>query len=297
MNFFATVGKKGVVLLEKPSLVLEGGTFRPIFSSGAMDALLDHDVTFPYCVGVSAGISDGVSYLSKQRGRNLEIVRRFRNDPRYIGVRNFFTCKSLFGLDFVFREIPQKWIPFDYETFRSYEGTCLVGVTNARTGKTEYFHGQEDGEQFQFLRATCAIPLFFPAIPIGEEWYYDGGLTDPIPVRKAIADGCKRHLIILTQPKGYEKRLGRENIFAAKRMHRRFPAIEQALLVRHLLYNETVAFCEKLEQEGKAVLLRPSHPLDSFEKSVLVLEQTWQEGYDAACTRMEEIRSLFQEPS
>lgn len=160
MNFFATVGKKGVVLLEKPSLVLEGGTFRPIFSSGAMDALLDHDVTFPYCVGVSAGISDGVSYLSKQRGRNLEIVRRFRNDPRYIGVRNFFTCKSLFGLDFVFREIPQKWIPFDYETFRSYEGTCLVGVTNARTGKTEYFHGQEDGEQFQFLRATCAIPLF-----------------------------------------------------------------------------------------------------------------------------------------
>ena len=107
--------------------------------------LLDHDVTFPYCVGVSAGISDGVSYLSKQRGRNLEIVRRFRNDPRYIGVRNFFTCKSLFGLDFVFREIPQKWIPFDYETFRSYEGTCLVGVTNARTGKTEYFHGQEDG--------------------------------------------------------------------------------------------------------------------------------------------------------
>ena len=41
MNFFATVGKKGVVLLEKPSLVLEGGTFRPIFSSGAMDALLD----------------------------------------------------------------------------------------------------------------------------------------------------------------------------------------------------------------------------------------------------------------
>lgn len=52
MNFFATVGKKGVVLLEKPSLVLEGGTFRPIFSSGAMDALLDHDVTFPYCVGV-----------------------------------------------------------------------------------------------------------------------------------------------------------------------------------------------------------------------------------------------------
>ena len=91
MNFFATVGKKGVVLLEKPSLVLEGGTFRPIFSSGAMDALLDHAVTFPSCVGVSAGISDGVSYLSKQRGRNLEMC--IRDSAK--GVRVYLTCNTL----------------------------------------------------------------------------------------------------------------------------------------------------------------------------------------------------------
>ena len=36
-------------------LILEGGTFRPIFSCGVMDALLDEDILFPYCIGVSAG--------------------------------------------------------------------------------------------------------------------------------------------------------------------------------------------------------------------------------------------------
>ena len=47
------------------SLVLEGGTFRPIFSAGVMDALLDNNIIFPYCIGVSAGITNGFSYFSK----------------------------------------------------------------------------------------------------------------------------------------------------------------------------------------------------------------------------------------
>ena len=46
-----------------PGLILEGGTFRPIFSSGVMDALLDHDLMFDYVIGVSAGITDGFSYV------------------------------------------------------------------------------------------------------------------------------------------------------------------------------------------------------------------------------------------
>ena len=94
-------------------LVLEGGTFRPVFSSGVMDALLSEDIMLPYCIGVSAGIADGVSYISRQKGRNLEIVQKYRNDKRYVSKRNFRKCRSLFGLDFVFGEIPDDLIPFD----------------------------------------------------------------------------------------------------------------------------------------------------------------------------------------
>ena len=78
------------------SLILEGGTFRPIFSAGVMDAMLEEDVMFPYCIGVSAGITDGFSYLSKQKGRNLDVLLKFRHDKRYLGKRNFLKCKSLF---------------------------------------------------------------------------------------------------------------------------------------------------------------------------------------------------------
>ena len=70
-----------------PSLVLEGGTLRPIFTAGVLDALLDNDIMFPYCIGVSAGITNGVSYISKQKGRNLEILNKYRNDKRYLRTR------------------------------------------------------------------------------------------------------------------------------------------------------------------------------------------------------------------
>ena len=46
-----------------PGLVLEGGTFRPVFSCGVMDALLDNDIMFDYVIGVSAGITAMVLLL------------------------------------------------------------------------------------------------------------------------------------------------------------------------------------------------------------------------------------------
>ena len=147
-------------------LVLEGGTFRPIFSCGVMDALLSENLLLPYCIGVSAGIADGVSYISKQPQRNLEIMQKYRNDKRYMGRHHLRKEKSLFGLDFVFGEIPDVLIPFDKETFFKYEGTCLVGVTNAETGEAEYKNAMDMDDKFTMLRATCALPIFFPAIEL-----------------------------------------------------------------------------------------------------------------------------------
>ncbi|GGH15462.1 patatin-like phospholipase family protein [Paenibacillus segetis] len=276
-----------------PSLILEGGTLRPIFSSGVMDALLDQDLMFPYCIGVSAGISNGFSYISKQKRRNLEIMEKYRNDNRYIGYQNFLRCRSLFGLDFVFGEIPAKLIPFDVEAFQSYNGQLLVGVTNAKTGMPEYINGMDIDEQWTMLRATCALPVFFPAIEMNGSKYYDGGLCDPIPIRKAIADGNDKHLIILTQPKGYAKQFSKKNAVIGKLFKRKYPLLEEILLTRHERYNETVKFCEQLEQEGKAIIIRPEHALDSFEKDINKLRESCQHGYDLAMDNMNDIRKLF----
>ena len=276
-----------------PSLILEGGTLRPIFSAGVMDALLDNNITFPYCIGVSAGITNGVSYISKQKGRNLEVVTKYRNDNRYLSYRNFLRCKSIFGLDFVFDEIPNNLIPFDMDTYRKYPGKVLVGVTNAHTGKTEYLNGKDLDDKATMLRATCAIPLLFPVIKINGKEYYDGGLCDPIPIKKAIADGNTKHLIVLTQPKGYKKELSKKNILVAKLLNKKYPNLKTPLLNRHNHYNETVKFCEQLENEGKVLILRPEYNLDSFEKDINKLKSSYDHGYNLTINHLSEIRKLF----
>ena len=276
-----------------PSLILEGGTLRPIFSAGVMDALLDNNITFPYCIGVSAGITNRVSYISKQKGRNLEVVTKYRNDNRYLSYRNFLRCKSIFGLDFVFDEIPNNLIPFDMDTYRKYPGKVLVGVTNAHTGKTEYLNGKDLDDKATMLRATCAIPLLFPVIKINGNEYYDGGLCDPIPIKKAIADGNTKHLIVLTQPKGYKKELSKKNILVAKLLNKKYPNLKTPLLNRHNHYNETVKFCEQLENEGKVLILRPEYNLDSFEKDINKLKSSYDHGYNLTINHLSEIKKLF----
>ena len=52
----------------KASLVLEGGATRGVFTSGALDYLMEKNVYLPHVIGVSAGSCNGVDYVSKQIG-------------------------------------------------------------------------------------------------------------------------------------------------------------------------------------------------------------------------------------
>ena len=108
----------------KTGIVLEGGALRTIFSSGVCDALLERDLLPDYVIGVSAGIAYGVSYVSRQKGRNLEILTKYANDKRYMGMKNLLdpANRCYFGLRFTYETIPNQLVPFDYDTFAAYPG-------------------------------------------------------------------------------------------------------------------------------------------------------------------------------
>ena len=126
--------------------------------------------------------------------------------------------------------------------------------------------------------------------------FFDGGVADPIPIRKSIADGNEWNLIVLTRPQGYQKKLDKRNILAARALRRSYPAVADLLLKRHEAYNETVAFCEQLEAEGKAMILRPEYPLESLEKSIKTLRSSYEHGYRMAKERMDDIRRIAASP-
>ena len=103
----------------KLGIVMEGGASRTAFSCGVTDCFLEENLLPDYFVGVSAGIAFGVSYLAGQKGRNRKIIEQYLPDKRYMGLKYLFDrkMKSFYNIPFVFGEVPNTLLPFDYEAF------------------------------------------------------------------------------------------------------------------------------------------------------------------------------------
>lgn len=271
------------------SLILEGGTFRTIYTAGILDSFLDHELMMPYIVGISAGAINACSYVSRQKERTYRVLTEYRHDKRYMGLRNFFKEKSLFGLEFAYDIVPNQLDLFDWETYKKHNGTVLIGVTNARTGKIEYMDALEMDKKCTMLRATCAIPVLFPEIIINDTPYFDGGLADPIPIQKAIDDGYEKHVIILTRPHGYKKQMDSQTKWVMRLLKKKYPKLVEQMAKRVEKYNQTLVFCEKLEQEGKAFIFRPKFAIKSMEKNVLNLRQGYEMGYQLGNEKLPQL--------
>ncbi|KMY45537.1 phospholipase [Bacillus sp. FJAT-27916] len=275
--------------VKNTSLILEGGTFRTVYTAGILDGFLEKEIMFPYILGISAGAISACSYVSEQKNRTIRFISTYRNDKRYIGMRNFLTERSLFGLTFAYDTIPNQLDFFDWETYQGYKGSLLFGVTNAYTGEVEYIDAKTMDKGATILRATCAIPVLFPEIKLNDVPYYDGGLADPIPIQKAIADGYDKHVIILTREQGYRKVLDGQTKWAMKLFRKKYPQMVRAMEKRADNYNQTMELIEKLEREGKAFVYRPPYALKSFEKNTDVMWESHKKGLEHFYDRESEL--------
>ncbi len=276
------------------AIIFEGGTLRGIFSSGVMDALLDNNIHFDYVIGVSAGISYGISYVSQQSGRNIDIIRQHRNDSRYFSKRNLLRCGSLFDWDFLYDEIPNRLNILDRSAIENYNGTVIAVVTDAQTGQAVYMDAKSMDKKLTLLRASSAIPFYSSAVMLRGRPYYDGGLSDSIPIKRSLADGNTKNLIVLTQPKGYQKSSGKSAKIGAFLFSRKFPQLAQTLLNRANMYNDTLEYINSLESKNKndTLVLRPAYNLNPFEADIKILEKTYQHGYDITMANLAQIQKL-----
>lgn len=272
-------------------LVLEGGAFRGLFTAGVLDALLDIKAELKYVIGVSAGATNAYSYISKQKGRNLEIMERFMDNKRYISYGNLIKYKSLMDLDFVFDEIPNKLCAFDYKTFYEFDGRMLAGAFNVETGENVYFDKELLDTRSSILRASIAIPLMFPFEKINGQYYADGGLSEPIPISKSIEDGNDKNIIVLTRNEGYRKKKSKANEITYKIYKKKYPKLAKVLRDRYIKYNDQLDYCKKLEDEGKAMIIRPTinMDIDRFERDKNKLRDIYQNGYDLIMKDKEKI--------
>lgn len=266
---------------------------RGTFTSGVLDWLMDHGVEFPYGVGVSAGACNGVSYVSRQRGRakfsNIDLLEKYN----YISLRHLLFKGSIIDLQMLYEEFTERILPFDYDAFFANSMRFEMVTTHCLTGEACYLEEHADRHRLiEIVKASASLPYVCPVAQVDGVPMLDGGIVDSIPVARAFSQGYDRCVVVLTRNRGYRKRESDSKIPSF--IYRRYPRLRVALSHRCRRYNEQLALVERLEDEGRIVVVRPERKVvvGRMEKDVAKLTALYEEGYACAGKKLSEIFGL-----
>lgn len=288
--------EREIIVLHDFGLVLEGGGMRGVYTAGVLEYFLEQEIFFPYVIGVSAGAGVAASYLSKQKGRNKTVNIDYVSDPRYLSLKNYWKNRELFGMDFIFGEIPNKLVPFHYDVLLEQNpAEFVIGTTDVVTGEPAYFHKKDYGNDIlTVMKASSSLPFVAPIVEFQNQKLLDGGISDPIPIKKAQKDGNKKNIVVLTRNEGYRKKPSRFQ-YLVKRKYPEFSGLQMALANRYRKYNETIEYLEEEEKKGNVLIIRPQVPLEvgRVERNPKKLQRLYDQGYQDAQRMKDQIQSLL----
>ena len=273
---------------EKTGLVLEGGGMRGVFTCGVLDYLMDHKIRFPYAIGVSAGACNGLSYMSHQRGRgkysNIDLLSKYK----YIGIRPLIKKRGLIDQQLLFHRFPDRILPYNYKAYAENPNRFEMVTTDCLTGRACYWEEKFDEKRIiDIVKASSSLPYACPIIQVDGRPMLDGGIVDSIPLLRAFEQGYERCVVVLTRNHGYRK--STKDVPVPSFIYKQYPRLRVALRNRNKLYNQQLELVERLEKEGKIIVIRPEKPIvvGRMETSVKKLTDLYEQGYACAKKVME----------
>ena len=274
-------------------LVLEGGGMRGVFTCGVLDYLMDHKISFPYTVGVSAGACNGLSYMSHQRGRgkysNIDLLAKYK----YIGIRPLLKKRGLIDQQLLFHRFPDRILPYNYKAYAENPNRFEMVTTDCLTGCACYWEEKYDEKRIiDIVKASSSLPYACPVIYVDGRPMLDGGIVDSIPLLRAYEQGYDKCVVVLTRNRGYRK--SEKKAFVPNFIYKLYPRLRVALRNRNNLYNAQLDLVERLESEGKIIVIRPEKPIvvDRMETSTQKLTDLYLEGYACAQKVMEGLEKV-----
>ena len=258
-----------------------GGANRAVFADGVLDRMQDEKIILDYFIGVSAGAANGCSYLAGQRGRNLEFYTKYNFSSKSIGLLAWLKTRGSFiDLDYIYGKLSNHdgKSPLDYDAMIASPTRFKIVATDSETAEPVYFDKSDmRQDDYRVICASSCDPEVCKPYPYKGRKYFDGYVSDPLPVERALADGCDRLIVILTLPKTH-MRSDRSFLKKAEKL-KQYPAVSAKLAKGADIYNNSLKKCLELEASGKALILYPEHnQLHPLEKDKSKIEALYQEG-------------------
>ncbi len=263
-----------------------GGGMRAVYGAGVLDYCLDEGIEFPYYIGVSAGSANIISHLGGHRERTLRFYRDYSCRPEYMSFKNWAKNKKYIDLDYIYTTLTKEGgeDPLNFEVMRSHNCDFYIVTTDAVTGKTEYldYKNAEKNDYYE-LKASSCIPIICPVVEKDGRFFYDGGLSDPIPIRKALNDGCDKVIVTLTLPKNFYK-THKAPEFICKSAIRKYPNSSRLIYSMVDKYNQELDYIKELEKQGRVLILAPDDccGVTTLKHKYNNIEALYRKGYEDA---------------
>ncbi|MGF1734689.1 patatin-like phospholipase family protein [Photobacterium satsumensis] len=266
------------------ALIVEGGAMRGIFASGVLDTFMASDFhPYDFAIGVSAGASNLVGYLSHQPKRSFNVITELATTKTFFNPKRFLKGGDLVDVDWLWQESNRRF-PIDKQSlFNSIP--FLATVTNVSNGHADYYQINESNIK-DALVATSALPIAVKSPPcFSGGCYTDGGVADSIPVKEAYRRGARDITVILSHPLSYHMN-PTKHPWLMKKLLSRYPSVADAMLHRAENYNASLDF---IRNPPAGTVVKVIAPPESFAVKRLSMKRTiLDEGYQMGLTAGED---------
>ncbi len=280
------------------AILLQGGAFRGVYTSGVLDFLMENDINFRHVVGVSAGALNGMNYVSGDIGRGAIINLKHRHDPSWIGIKALLSKDNngIIGFNYAFGDFNKEY-PFNEERFFNKEREFIATVTCLEDGRNHYFKN-DSKDIYSAVAASASMPYISKPVLIRGKHYLDGGCMDSLPI-KYVRNKYRgeKIVVVMTRPLGFRCNTSSKNSIAKVNhaMYKKYPLFVESLNNMDERLNIDFKLVEELAYKNKIFVIAPSEPIDisRLEGDMEKLGGLYKLGYDDAKRRYDALKEFL----
>ena len=246
---------------KKTALIVEGGAMRGAWAAGVLSSLHERGYSrFDLVYAASSGACSAAYFVAGMLETGLSIWREHVSGRKLVRKTNFLRHKPLIDLAYLVDHVFKEKVPLSIEALQTTPTNFYIVLTDCETGDPVYFHARDE-HIFDALKATASLPFATAGYAhVQGKPYADGGLADPLPIRKAIEDGATDITVVQTHGAGF--RLKPMPRFITKMAFPQFPAVAEAFaLKQHLRYNSALDLMSAPPEGVRVKVFRPLKPL------------------------------------
>ena len=253
------VENERVVAHRKTALIVEGGAMRGAWAAGVLAYLQEsgrrqYDLVY----AASSGACSAAYFVANMWEPGLGIWRELA--CKVVRKSNFLRRKPIIDLAYLVDHVMRQHVPLSIDALQKAPTQFFIVLTDCHTGEPVYFHACDD-RVFSALRATASVALATRGFDLVDgKPYADGGVADPIPIRRAIQDGAMDITVVLTHNPAF--RLKAIPRWMGKLAYPDFPMVARVWTARQNLHYNAALDLMKAPPPGIRIqVFRPLRPL------------------------------------